>query len=98
MVCHLFLKKNPLSVRDRAGEVRHNFPPIGFAGCYYFVRAGMFYACHLKVIGVKRFIDNESVVPIAPRAHHGGRNISRTTTWRYGWAEPSAEVLALSMT
>ncbi len=78
MVCHLFLKKNPLSVRDRAGEVRHNFPPIGFAGRDCFVRAGMFYARHLKVIGVKRLIENDSVVPIAPRAHHGRRNISRT--------------------
>src|SRR6266853_4492052 len=78
MMCHLFLKTNPLAVRDRSGEIRHNFWPIGFACCDRFLRAGMFNARHLKIIGVKRLIDNDRIVPIAPRAHHGRRDISRT--------------------
>jgi hypothetical protein len=78
MVCHLFLKKNPFAVRDPPGEVGHYFSPIGFARCDHFVCARMFYARHLKVIGVKRLIDNDSVAPITPRPHHGRRDISRT--------------------
>src|SRR5437762_5020927 len=78
MVCHLFLKKNPLAVRDLPGEVRNDSTPIGFAGCDHFVRATMFYARHFEVIGVKRLIDNDGIVPIAPCAHHGRRDISRT--------------------
>ena len=41
-------------------------------------RAGMFYARHFEVIGVKRLIDNDRIASIAPRAHHGRRDISRT--------------------
>jgi hypothetical protein len=66
MVCHLFLKKNPFAVRHWPGEVRNDFPPIGFAGCDHFIRARMFYARRLEVKGVKRLIDNDSIVPIAP--------------------------------
>ena len=41
-------------------------------------RAGMFYARHFEVIGVKRLVDNDRIVSIGPRAHHGRRDISRT--------------------
>src|SRR6478672_6042545 len=75
---HLLLKKNALAARHLPGQLRNDFTPIGFAGCDDFVRAGMIYACRFEVVGVKRLIDNDSVVAIAPRAHHGRRNISRT--------------------
>ena len=38
----------------------------------------MFYARHFEVIGVKRLVDNDRIVSIGPRAHHGRRDISRT--------------------
>src|SRR5262245_56057952 len=78
MVCHLFLKKNPLAILERASEMRHDFAPIGFAGCDHFIRSWMFYTRRIEVIGIKRLIDDDCIVPIAPCAHHCRGDISRT--------------------
>src|SRR5215510_8593316 len=88
MVCHLFLKENPLAVGDWPGQVRNHFSPNGLSGCDYFIRAGMFYASHLKIIGVKRLIDNDGIVSVAPRAHHRRRDIS--------WTRPHGDADGLS--
>src|SRR5437667_378948 len=76
-MCHLFLEKNSLPVRDGGGQLRDNFSPIGLARSDYFIRDGMLFASCTEVISIKRFVDDKSVSPITPRAHHGGRDISR---------------------
>src|SRR5438128_10430829 len=53
MMCHLFLKTNPLAVRDRSGEISHNFWPIVVACCARFLRAVMFTARPINVLAVK---------------------------------------------
>ena len=78
MVCHLFLKTNPLAVLDRLGEMCNDFSPIRFAGGDYFFRIGMLDTGRLQIKSVKRLVNDNRIVPIAPRAHHGRRDISRT--------------------
>src|SRR5206468_8176907 len=58
MVRHLFLKKNLFAIRDRPGEMRDDFPPVGFARCDHLIRAGMLDAGRLQIERVKRLIDN----------------------------------------
>jgi hypothetical protein len=77
MMRHLFLEKKSLPVRDRAGQLRDNFSPISLARSDHYIRDGMLFASCTQVIGVKRLIDDKSVGPITPRAHHCGRDISR---------------------
>lgn len=66
MMCHLFLKKNLLTIRHRSGQLGNDFPPIGFAGRNDLLTAGMFYARGFEVISIKWLIDNDSIVPITP--------------------------------
>jgi len=78
MVCHLFLKENPLAVGDWPGQVRNHSAPIGFARCDYFISAGMRFARGAQILCVQRLVNDNRIVPITPRAHHGRRDISRT--------------------
>ncbi len=79
---HLFLKKNPLTLRHQASQAHSDFSPVGFADCDHFVRAGMSFASCLQVTGVKGLIDDNRIRPISPRAHHRGRDVPRTRPHR----------------
>src|SRR4030095_16989941 len=63
VMCHLFLEKNSLPVRDGAGQLRDNFPPISFARSEHFIRDGMLLAGCTQVISIKRLVDDKSVSP-----------------------------------
>src|SRR6266513_2727546 len=78
MMCHLFLKKNPLAVLDRLGEMCNDFSPIRLASCDYFFRIGMLDTGRVQIKSVKRLVNDNRIVPISPRPHHGRRDISRT--------------------
>jgi hypothetical protein len=49
----------------------NDFSPIHFAGCDYFIRIGMLDTGRLQIKSVKRLVNDNRIVPIAPRAHHG---------------------------
>ena len=77
MVGHVLLKKNPFAVRNWSGQMSDDFPPIRFSTRDHFVPTGMLDKRGLQIVRVKRLIDNDSIVPITPGAHHRGGDVPR---------------------